>query len=99
LHGIPKVIVSNRDTQFTSNFWRGLFKGFGTNMNVSIAYHAQSDGKTERFNQVIEDMLRMYVIDNPSKWEDYLHLVDFTYNNEYQDSLKMSPFEALYGRK
>jgi hypothetical protein len=48
---------------------------------------------------VIEDMLRMYVIDKPSKWEDYLHLVEFSYNNVYQASLKMSPFEALYGRK
>jgi hypothetical protein len=48
---------------------------------------------------VIEDMLRMYVMDKPSKWEDYLHLVEFSYNNGYQTSLKMSPFEALYGRK
>jgi hypothetical protein len=48
---------------------------------------------------VIEDMLRMYVMDIPSKWEDYLHLVDFSYKNEYQASLKMSPFEALYGNK
>jgi hypothetical protein len=48
---------------------------------------------------VIEDMLRMYVMDKPSKWEDYLHLVEFSYNNGYQASLKMSPFEALYGRK
>jgi hypothetical protein len=48
---------------------------------------------------VIEDMLRMYVMDRPSKWEDYLHLVEFSYNNGYQASLKMSPFEALYRRK
>ena len=50
-------------------------------------------------NQVIEDMLRMYVMDKPSKWEDYLHLVEFAYNNGYQGSIKMSQFEALYGRK
>jgi hypothetical protein len=68
-------------------------------MNFRKAYHPQSDGKTKRFNRVIEDMLRMYVMDKPSKWEDYLHLVEFSYNNEYQASLKMSPFEALYGRK
>jgi hypothetical protein len=48
---------------------------------------------------VIEDMLRMYVMDNPSKWEYYFHFVEFSYNNGYQDSLKMSPFEALYGIK
>jgi hypothetical protein len=99
LHGIPRTIVSERDTKFTPNFWRGLFKGFDTNMNFSTTYHPQSDGKTERVNQVIEDMLRMNVMDKPSKWEDYLHLVEFAYNNGYQDSLKMSTFEALYGRK
>jgi hypothetical protein len=48
---------------------------------------------------VMEDMLRMYVMHKPSKWEDYLQLVEFAYNNRYQDSLKMSPFEDLYGRK
>jgi hypothetical protein len=68
-------------------------------MNFSIAYHPQSDGQTKRVNQVIEEMLRMYVMDKPSKWEDYLHLVEFAYNNGYQASLKMSPFEALYGKK
>jgi hypothetical protein len=99
IHGIPKTIVSDRDPKFTSNFWKGLFKGFGTNLNFSTTYHPESDGKTERVNQVIEDMLRMYVMDKPSKWEDYLHLVEFSYNNGYQASLKMSPFEALYGRK
>jgi transposase InsO family protein len=99
LHGIPKIIVSDRDTKFTSNLWRGLFKGFATNMNLSTTYHPQSNGNTERVNQVIEYMLRVYVIDNTSKWEVYLHLVEFSYNNGYQDSLKMSTFEALYGRK
>jgi hypothetical protein len=91
--------VSDRDSKFTSNFWKGIFKGFGTNMNFSTTYHPETDGQTERVNQVIEDMLRMYVMDKPSKWEDYLHLVEFSYNNGYQASLKMSPFEALYGRK
>jgi transposase InsO family protein len=99
LHGIPRTIVSDRDKKFTSNFWRGLFKGFGTNINFSTAYHPQTDGQTERVNRIIEDMLRMYVMDKPSKWEDYLHLVEFAYNKGYQASLRMSPFEALYGRK
>ena len=57
------------------------------------------DGKLERLNQVLEDMLRMYVRDHPKKWEDYLHLVKFAYNNHYQASAKLSPFEILYGRK
>ena len=99
LHGMPKAIVSDRDTKFTSYFWRELFKGFGTNLNSSTTYHPQSYGHKKRVNQVIEDMLKMYVMDKPSKWEDYLHLLDFSYNNGYQASLRMSPFEALYGRK
>jgi hypothetical protein len=91
--------VSERDPKFTSKFWKGLFNGFGTNLNFSTTYYPESDGKMERVNQVIEDMLRMYVIDEPSKWEYYLHLVEFYYKNVYQTSLKMIPFEALYGRK
>jgi hypothetical protein len=99
LHEIPKMIVSNRDPKFTLNFWKGLFKGFKTNLKFSTTYHPESDGQTERVNRVIYDMLRMYVMDKPSRWEDYLHLVEFAYNNGYHASLKMSPFEALYGRK
>jgi hypothetical protein len=75
LHGIPKKIVCDRDPNFTSKFWKGLFKWFKTNLNFNTTYHLESDGKTERLNQMIEDMLRMYVMDKPSKWEDYLHLV------------------------
>ena len=99
LHGIPKTTVSDRDPKFTSNFWKGLFKGFRTNLNFSTVYHPESDGQTERVNRVIEDILRMYVMDKPSRWEDYLHLVEFAYNNGYHASLKMSPFEALYSKR
>jgi hypothetical protein len=63
LHCVPKTIVSHRDSKFTSNFWKGVFKGFGTNIKFSIVYHPEIDGQTERVNQVIEDMLRMYVMD------------------------------------
>jgi transposase-like protein len=63
LHGVPKKIVSDRDPKFTSNFWKGLFKGFGKNLNLSTVYHPESDGP----NRIIEDMLRMYVMDQPSK--------------------------------
>jgi hypothetical protein len=97
LHGIPKTIVSDRDLKFTSNLWKGLFKGFITNLKFSIDYHLEYDGQTERVN--IVDILRMYVMDKSSKWEDYLHLAEFAYNNGYHASLKMSPFEAIYGRK
>jgi hypothetical protein len=99
LHGIPRTIVSDRDTKFTSSFRRWLFKGFGKNINFSTTYNRRTDGKTKRVNRIIEDMLRRYVMDKPYKWEDYLHLVEFAYNNGYRDSLGMRPFEALYGRK
>ena len=69
----------------------------GTKLTFSTAYHPQTDGQTERVNQVLEDMLRMYVMDKPSEWEDYLHLVEFVSNNRKQTSLEMSPYEALYG--
>ena len=83
LHGIPKVVISDRDVKFTGNFWKSLFKGLDTQLNFSNAYHPQTDGQTERTNQVLEDMLRMYVMDKPGKWEEYFHLVEFGYNNGY----------------
>ena len=75
LHGFPKAIVSNRDVKFISNFWKGLFVDFGRKLNFSMAYHSHTDGQIERVNQVLEDMLSMYVMDKPTKWEDYLHFV------------------------
>ena len=68
-------------------------------MKFSTAYHPQRDGKTERVDQIVEDMLRMYVMHNSMKWEDYLHLTEFSYKNAYQNSAKMSPFEVLIGWK
>ena len=97
LHGIPNAIISDRDVNFTGKFWRYLFSGLEMQLNFSIAYHPQTDGKIERVNQIVEYMLRMDVMNNPTKWEGYLHLVEFSYNNGYQDSVKMSPFEVLYG--
>eukprot|EP00253_Pinus_taeda_P006077 PITA_06077 len=84
----------------TMDFIIGLHKskkGLGNQLNFSIAYHPQTDGQTERVNQVVEDMLRSYVMQQPSRWEEYLHLVEFAYNNGYHASLQMSPFEVLYG--
>jgi hypothetical protein len=96
LHGVSKRIVFDIDPNLTSNFWKGIFKGFGTNMNFSTTYHPESDGKTQRVNQVIEYVLRIYVMEKLMQWEKYLPLVDFYYNNRYQTSLNMSPFESLY---
>jgi len=65
---------------------------------LSTTYHPKTDGQTERVNQVLEDMLRMYVMDRQSHWKKYLSLVEFAYNNNYHSSIEMPPFEALYGR-
>ena len=99
LHGFPKEIVSNRDVKFTSNFWKGLFAYLNTKLNFITAYHPQTDGQNKRVNHVLEDMLCMYVMEKPTKWEDQLHLVEFAYNNGRQASLGMSSYEVLYGRR
>jgi hypothetical protein len=98
LHGMPREIVFDRDTKFTSNFWKSLITGFETKLLFITAFHPQTNGKKKRVNQILEDMLRMHVMHQPKKWEDCLPLVEFS-NNGYQESLKMSPFEALYGRQ
>ena len=69
-----------------------------TKLNFSTAYHPQMDGQTKIVNQVLEDMLWMYVRDHPNKWEYYFHLVEFAYNNHYNASTKLSSFEILYGK-
>jgi hypothetical protein len=98
LHGLPKKIISDRDSRFTSRFWTSLQSALGTQLNLSTTYHPETDGKTERVNQVMEDMLRMYVMDNQTHWEKYLPLVEFAYNNSFHSSIGMPPYEALYGR-
>jgi hypothetical protein len=99
LHGMPKEIISDRYTKFTSNFWKSRFVGFETKLLFSTAYHPQNDAQTKRVNQVLEYMLRLHAMHRSNKWEYYLPLVEFSYNNGYQESLKMSPFESLYGRQ
>jgi len=96
---VPSRIVSTRDAKFTSIFWKKLHEALGTKIDFSSAYHPQTDGQTERVNQILEDMLRAYVLTYGSNWEKSLSFAEFSYNNSYQASLKMSPFEALYGRK
>jgi transposase InsO family protein len=91
--------VSDRGSQFTAHFWEHLHKGLGTSLIHSIAYHPQTDGQTERVNIVLEDMLRAYVLSSRGLWESWLPLAELAYNNSYQESIKMTPFEALYGIK
>ncbi len=68
-------------------------------MNFSTAYHPQTDGQTERVNQILEDMLRAYALDFGGAWDKSLPYAEFSYHNSYQASLQMAPFEALYGQK
>ncbi|GJS66893.1 reverse transcriptase domain-containing protein [Tanacetum coccineum] len=98
-HGIPVSIISDRDSHFTSRVWQSLHKALGTQLNLSTAYHPQTDGQSERTIQTLEDMLRACVIDFGSGWDRHLPLVEFSYNNSYHTSIKVAPFEALYGRK
>ncbi|KAI3707060.1 hypothetical protein L6452_25248 [Arctium lappa] len=98
-HGVPQSIVSDRDSRFTSNFWASLQKELGTRLNLSTAYHPQTDGQSERTIQTLEDMLRSCVIDFGGSWDLHLLLVELAYNNSYHSSIGMASFEALYGRK
>ncbi|GKC87654.1 putative reverse transcriptase domain-containing protein [Tanacetum coccineum] len=78
---------------------RSLQEVLGTNLDMSTAYHPQTDGQSERTIQTLEDMLRACVIDFGSSWDRYLPLVEFSYNNSYHASIKAAPYEALYGQK
>ncbi|KAL0537623.1 hypothetical protein IC582_026606 [Cucumis melo] len=98
LHGVPVSIVSDRDARFTSKFWKGLQTAMGTRLDFSTAFHPQTDGQTERLNQVLEDMLRACALEFPGSWDSHLHLMEFAYNNSYQATIGMALFEALYGK-
>ena len=98
-HGVPKRIVSDRGSVFTSVFWRKLHEALGSQLDFSTAYHPQTGGQTERTNQILEDMLRACALDFGGSWDDHLPLAEFSYNNSYQSSLKAAQFEVLYGRK
>ncbi|XP_073120163.1 uncharacterized protein [Henckelia pumila] len=99
LHGVPARIVSDRDPRFTSNFWKSLHHGLGTKLSFSTAFHPQTDGQSERVIQILEYLLRACMIDFGGNWESKLPLVEFTYNNSYQATIGMTPYEALYERK
>src|SRR6266508_2223587 len=99
LHGVPKTITSDRGSQFMSHFWEYLHSALGTRLMHSSAYHMQTSGQVERVNQILEDMLRACTLTYSRNWEECLPLAEFAYNNSYQKSLHMAPFEALYGRR
>nr|GEW52116.1 putative reverse transcriptase domain-containing protein [Tanacetum cinerariifolium] len=90
---LPKT-AAEKDT-----IWKSLNKALGTQLDMSIAYHLETDGQSERTIQTLEDMLRACVLDFGKGWDKHLPLVEFSYNNSYHTSIKAAPFEALYGRK
>ena len=99
LHGIPISIISDRDSRFTSIFWGKLQEAMGPRLNFSTTFHPQLEGQSERVIQILEDMLRSCAIDYERIWDQHIPLVEFVYNNSFQSSIGMAPYEALYGRK
>ncbi|GKD10542.1 putative reverse transcriptase domain-containing protein [Tanacetum coccineum] len=98
-HGIPVSIICDCDPRFASHFYRSLQKALGTNLDMSIAYHPQTDKQSERTIQTLKDMLRACAIDFRKGWVNHLPLVKFSFNNSYHASIKAAPFETLYGQK
>jgi hypothetical protein len=99
LHGVPKKIVSDIGSQFSCKFWEKLHESMDTKLNFSSAYHPQTDGQTERTNQILEDMLRGCTLKYGKSWDKSLPYAKFLYNNSYQASIEMAPFESLYERQ
>jgi hypothetical protein len=96
LHGLPKTIVSARDSRFMSTFWQELFRLVGTALTPRASYHPQTDGQTEIVNKWLEGYLRNYVSGQHKAWVKWLHLGEYCYNTTYHMSIGMSPFQDLY---
>jgi transposase InsO family protein len=96
LHGLPKNIVSDRDSRFIGTSWRELFRLVGTKLTPSTSYHPQTDGQIKIFNKWVEGYLRNYVGGQHRTWVKWLHLGEHFYNTTFHMSIGMTPFRALY---
>ena len=96
VYGLLADIVSDRDKKFNSHFWREVFKNLDTTLSMSTADHPQSDGETERVNQVLKDMLREYVTKKQSNWKEYLPHLEFAYNSSKHSATGFNPFMLMY---
>ncbi|KAE8668323.1 cytochrome P450 78A7-like [Hibiscus syriacus] len=97
--GMPKTIISDRDTRFTGRFWTELFKLMGSSLNFSTAVHPQTDGQTERVNALLEIYLRHYVSANQRDWPKLLDVAQFSYNLQRSKATNQSPFEIVTGQQ
>jgi hypothetical protein len=97
LHGLPTIMILDRDKVFTSNIWQELFKLLGTDLRMSSAYHSQTNGQTEHVNQCLETYIRCFVHACPTKWSQWLSLAEYWCNTSYHSSLSESPFMVHYG--
>jgi transposase InsO family protein len=98
-HGLPSEIISDRDHQFTSKFWRALTRLLGTKLKISTAFHPQTDGQTERSNRVLENYLRHYISPSQDDWDEWLPQAKFSVNNAWQESIKNTPFLLNFGQQ
>jgi hypothetical protein len=99
LHRVPKMIIFDQESQFVAHFWEQLHASLERHLIHSLAYHPLTDSQTERVNQILEDKLRACVMEYPESWDKNLPWAEFSYNNSYQESLKMAPLDVLYGRQ
>ena len=97
LHGFPKSIISDRGSQFTSEFWNRLCELLNIDHSLSTANHPQTDGQTERVNGILEQYLRCFINERQNNWVDLLPFAEFSYNNTLHQSIQQTPFFANYG--
>ena len=97
LHGMRVAIVSDRDRIFTSKLYQEIFKALKMEIRLSTAHHPETDGQTERVNQCLEAYLCSMVFQHPKTWMKWISLAEYWYNTSYHTSLKITPFQALYG--
>ena len=97
LHAIPESIVSDRDTQFTSIFWKELQKLMGTKLLMSMAFHPQTDGATEQAKRSIAQILQTIVDNDQKHWSEKCSMAEFTINSSVNTTTGYAPFELNYG--
>ena len=99
LHGLPESVISDRGPQFAAGLTKELNKMLGVETKLSMAYHPETDGQTERMNQELEQYLRMYINHRQNNWSEWLATAEFTFNNKVHTATKMSLFQVNYGRE